>query len=314
MLDWRLVISPRRAMRDPSHPELSPCRAEFVGDCGPLAAERYGVGLLASLGPARGNAAFTGSFPPYFSAATELRKSTHVGWSEQLNTERGTTMMQRMMKRLATTVWVSASLVLLVLAAGCTAVRSTPLHPEAAGSLVPSVKDRDAGRVAAAYGFDVTRYQTIAIGNVSVDMPASWSEEDRRIASSVIAHLRSNLAQKLRTVDQLERVVDDASALDAAANALRLDVRVTALELDQLVATELWQWLGPGAMQMETRFVDAASGRVALVTADRRTARAVMTQARDIPGTTARLDEAANYLVMDLVNLLSRLEKTAAHA
>src|SRR5207244_764944 len=130
---------------------------------------------------------------------------------------------------------------------------------------------------------------TVAIGNVSVDMPASWSEEDRRIASSVITHLRSDLAQRLRTVDQLERVVDDASALDTAANALRLDVRITALELDQLVATELWQWLGPGSIQMETRFVDAASGRVVLATADRRTARTVMTETRDIPGTTARL-------------------------
>src|SRR6266404_4104842 len=218
-----------------------------------------------------------------------------------------------MMKRLTTTSRVIASLVLLVLAAGCTAVQSTPLHPEAVGSLVPSVKDRDAGRVAAAYGFDVTRYRAIAIGNISVDMPASWSEQGRRIASSVIARLRSDLAQRLRTVDQLERVVDDASALDPAANALRLDVRITALELNQLVATELWQWLGPGAIQMETRFVDAASGRVVLATADRRTARTVMTQARDIPGTTARLDEAADYLVMDLVNFVGRLEKTAAH-
>jgi len=217
-----------------------------------------------------------------------------------------------MTKRLATTSRVSASLVLLVLAAGCAPVQSTPVHPAAVGSLVPSVKDRDAGRVAAAFGFDVTRYQTVAIGNVSVDMPASWSEEDRRIASSVITHLRSDLAQRLRTVDQLERVVDDASALDTAANALRLDVRITALELDQLVATELWQWLGPGSIQMETRFVDAASGRVVLATADRRTARTVMTETRDIPGTTARLDEAANCLVMDLVNFLGRLEKTAA--
>jgi len=38
-----------------------------------------------------------------------------------------------------------------------------------------------------------------------------------------------------------------------------------------------------------------------------------MTQTRDISETTARLDEAANYLVMDLVNFLGRLEKTAAH-
>src|SRR5438132_12344430 len=217
-----------------------------------------------------------------------------------------------MTKRLATTSRVSASLVLLVLAAGCAPVQSTPVHPAAVGSLVPSVKDRDAGRVAAAFGFDVTRYQTVAIGNVAVDMPASWSEEDRRIASSVITHLRSDLAQRLRTVDQLERVVDDASALDTAANALRLDVRITALELDQLVATELWQWLGPGSIQMETRFADVASGRVVLATADRRTARQATTQTRDVAGTTALLNEAANYLVMDLVNFLGRLEKTAA--
>ena len=217
------------------------------------------------------------------------------------------------MKRLAATSRVSASLVLLVLATGCAPVQSTPLHPAAVGSLVPSVKDRDAGRVAAAYGFDVTRYQTITLGNVSVDMPARWSEEDRRIASSVIAHLRSDLAQELRTAGRFERVAGDASAQDAPANTLRLDVRITALELDQLAPTALWQWLGPGSIQMETRFVDAASGRVVLATADRRTARTVMTETRDIPGTTARLDEAANYLVMDLVNFLGRLEKTAAH-
>jgi len=222
-------------------------------------------------------------------------------------------MTKRMTNRLATTSRVSASLVLLVLAAGCAAVQSTPLHPEAVGNLVPFVKDRDAGRVAAAYGFDVTHYQTIAIGKVSVDMQAGWSEEDRRIASSVVAHLRSDLAKKLRTAGWPQRVADGASPLDAPANALRLDVRITALELDQLVSTELWQWLGPGAIQMETRFVDVASGRVLLATADRRTARAEMSGARDIPGTTARLDEAANYLVMDLVNFLGRLEKTAAH-
>jgi len=221
--------------------------------------------------------------------------------------------MQRMMKRLVTTSRVSASLVLLVLAAGCTAVQSTPLHPEVVGGLVPSVKDRDAGRVAAAYGFDATRYTTIAIGNVSVDMPAGWNEEDRRIVSSVTAHLRSVLARELRAAGWLERVVDDASTLDAPANALRLDVRITALELDQLEPTAAGQWLGPGSIQMETRFVDAASGRVVLATADRRTARTVMTQTRDISETTARLDEAANYLVMDLVNFLGRLEKMAAH-
>ncbi len=222
-------------------------------------------------------------------------------------------MMERMMKRLATTSRVSASLVLFVLAAGCAPVQSTPLHPAAAGNLVPSVKDRDAGRVAVADGFDVTRYQAISVGNVSVDMPANWSEEDRRVATNVVAHLRSELAQRLRTAGRFERVADDARPLDPPANALRLDVRITALELDQLVGTELWQWLGPGAIQMETRFADVASGRVVLATADRRTARQATTQTRDVAGTTVLLDEAANYLVMDLVNFLGRLEKTAAH-
>jgi hypothetical protein len=222
-------------------------------------------------------------------------------------------MTQRLTERFAKTSRAGASLVLFVVAAGCTPVQSTPLHPAAGGSLTPLVKDRDAGRVAAADGFDVTRYQTIAIGNVSVDMPASWSEEDRRIATSVVAHLRSELAQRLRTAGRFERVADDARVLDPPASALRLEVRITALELDQLVPTELWQWLGPGAIQMETRFVDAASGRVVLATADRRTARQATTQTRDVAGTTALLNEATNYLVVDLVTFLGRLEKTAAH-
>jgi hypothetical protein len=218
--------------------------------------------------------------------------------------------MHRLMTRLVTTLRVGASLVLLGLAAGCAAVQNTPSHPEAVGGLAPSAKDRVTGRVAATYGLDVTRYQTIAIGDVSVDMPASWNEEDRRIVSSVIAHLRSDLARELRTVGRLGRVVDDASTLGAPANALRLDVRITAL--DQLEPTAVGQSLGPGAIQMEARFVDAASGRVILATADRRTARTAMTQTRDISETTARLDEAANYLVMDLVHFIGRLEKTAA--
>jgi Protein of unknown function (DUF3313) len=222
-------------------------------------------------------------------------------------------MMQWMMKRLATPSRISASLVLLGLAAGCAPVQSTPLHPAALGGLVPLVKDRDAGRVAAADGFDVARYQTIAIGNVSVDMPAQWGEVDLGIASRVTAHLRSDLAQRLQTAGRFERVVDDASALDAPTNALRVDVRITVLQLDWQDSSAVGQWQGPGAIEIETRFVDAASGRVVLATADRRTAQAVMTAARDIPGTTARLDEAANYLVMGLVNFLGRGVKTAAH-
>ena len=214
------------------------------------------------------------------------------------------TTQERAGSRLAAT-----SLMLLVLAAGCAPVQSRPWHPEAVGNLAPFVKDRDAGLVAAASGFDVTRYRTIAIGSVSVDMPANWSEEDRRIASSVVGHLLSELSQRFRAAGQFERVTDDASMTEAPGNGLRLDVRITALELDRLAPTELWAWIGPGSIQMEIRFLDMGSGQVVLVTADRRTARQQMTQTRDVPGTMALLNEAASYLVTDLVNFLGRIAK-----
>ena len=62
---------------------------------------------------------------------------------------------------------------------------------------------------------------------------------------------------------------------------------------------------------METRFVDAASGRVVLVTADRRTARYVTSAARDVPGTEARLEEVFGYLADDLVRFLVRVAAAA---
>jgi len=209
-------------------------------------------------------------------------------------------------RRRAGSLLAVPGLVLLTLAAGCAPVQSRPWHPRAVGTLLPSNRDRDAGEVAAAPRFDLARYRTIAIGNVSVDAPASWSEEDRQIASSVLAHLRSDLAQKLGTAGRSQQVIDRAGTTPAPVAALRLDVRVTQLELDRLAPTDFSNWVGPGSVQMETRFVDVESGRVVLVTADRRTARRQTTQARDIQGTTALLDEAADYLVSDLVNFLLR--------
>lgn len=197
-------------------------------------------------------------------------------------------------------------IMLLTLAAGCAPVQSQPWQPRAAGTLPPFSKDRDADEVAAAPRFDLARYRTIAIGKVSVDAPASWGEEDRQIASSVLAHLRSELTQKLERAGRFQRVIDDVGTTPAPAGALRLDVKVTQLELDRLAPTDFRNWAGPGSVQIETRFVDTESGRVVLATADRRTAPRQESQARDIPGTTALLNETVDYLVGDLVKFLLR--------
>src|SRR5207302_9263352 len=92
-----------------------------------------------------------------------------------------------------------------------------------------------------------------------------------------------------------------------AVAVFRLEGAVSQLELDYFAPSRRWRGVGPGSVQVETRFIDAASGRVVLVTADRRTARYVTSAARDVPGTEARLEEVFGYLADDLVRFLVRV-------
>jgi len=203
------------------------------------------------------------------------------------------------------------SLVLL-LASACEPVRSTPLQPVRAAGLLPTRRDPDAGRVGIRADFDLEAYRAIEVTPFAVAGSPAWGFEDRRIVSAVRAFFQSDLARRLRASGLFEQVVDpQTSSPVGSASVLRLEGTVSQLELDYLAPSHLWRWVGPGSVQVETRFVDAASGRVVLVTADRRTARYVTSAARDVPGTESRLEEVFGYLADDLVRFLVRVAAPA---
>jgi len=203
-------------------------------------------------------------------------------------------------------------LVLLLASSACEPVRSTPLQPVGAAGLLPTRRDPDAGRIGIRAAFDLEAYRAIEVAPFAVAGSPAWGFEDRRIVSAVRAFFQSDLARRLRASGLFEQVVDpQTSSPVGSAGVLRLEGTVSQLELDYLAPSHLWRWVGPGSVQVETRFVDAASGRVVLVTADRRTARYVTSAARDVPGTEARLEEVFGSLADDLVRFLLRVAAPA---
>lgn len=208
-------------------------------------------------------------------------------------------------------ILAQTSLVLL-LGSACQPVRSTPLQPVGAAGLLPTQRDPDAGQVGIRADFDLAAYRAIEVAPFAIAGVPAWGFEERRIVSAVRAFFQSDLARRLRASGLFEQVLDpQTSPSGGSAGVLRLEGTVSQLELDYLVPSRLWRWVGPGSVQVETRFVDAASGRVVLVTADRRTARYVTTAARDVPGTEVRLEEVFGYLADDLVRFLVHLTGSA---
>ena len=202
-------------------------------------------------------------------------------------------------------------LVLLLASSACEPVRSTPLQPVGAAGLLPTRRDPDAGQVGIRADFDLEAYRAIEVTPFAVAGSPAWGFEDRRIVSAVRAFFQSDLARRLRASGLFEQVVDPQTSPVGSAGVLRLEGTVSQLELDYLAPSRHWRWVGPGSVQVETRFVDAASGRVVLVTADRRTARYVTSAARDVPGTEARLEEVFGSLADDLVRFLLRVAAPA---
>jgi len=134
-----------------------------------------------------------------------------------------------------------------------------------------------------------------------------------QIVSAVTAFFQSDLARRLGASGIFDQVVDLAGSPPPAVSTgvLRLEGTIGRLELDYFAPARYRGWVGPGSVEVETRLVDVGSGRVVLVTADRRTARYVTSAARDVPGTEARLEEAFGFLARDLVRFFLRLAASA---
>lgn len=100
-------------------------------------------------------------------------------------------------------------LVLALLLTGCIGAYQVKAdHPTGAGSLMPTVEDKDAGLVGIAGGFDVKAYQVIAVSLFPVTDLTVKDEGDRRTAASMSAFFHSELVRRLRESGLFTRVVN----------------------------------------------------------------------------------------------------------
>jgi hypothetical protein len=142
--------------------------------------------------------------------------------------------------------------------------KRAPVDPAGVGTLRPTQKDRDAGLVGIATGFDLKGYSSMAVDRFVVPRPAVSGEAGDRIAERLASGLQSDLIADLRRYGRrLFRTVVSAEppgSPTAADRVLKLEGSITTLAFSGTEAT----------VQVETRFVDARSGQVVMVTASRR--------------------------------------------
>src|SRR5260370_26741118 len=117
-----------------------------------------------------------------------------------------------------------------MLFAGCYgAYQVRPDDPVGAGTLKPTVEDKDIGLVGIADGFNLTAYQVVLVDSFPVTDPAIKDEGDRRFAASMTAFLQSELVRRLRESGLFVRVVDvtETEWRPGAGGAVRLPGEIT---------------------------------------------------------------------------------------
>ena len=211
--------------------------------------------------------------------------------------------------------WARFRLALLSLVlAGCVGAQQTsPDNPTGADGLVPNVEDKDAGLVAIVPGFNIKDYPIIAVAPFPVTDPSVEDEGDRRFSAEMATFLLTELVRRLRDSGLFQRVVD-LNETDykpgPADQALRLDGTIPRLGRGSQVARHFGGLYGAGRTraQADMRFVEMSSGRVVMVTADRRVA------SRGAFGGSDRehLRESFDDMARDLAKFLLRLSRGGA--
>jgi hypothetical protein len=201
----------------------------------------------------------------------------------------------------------------LVLAGCLGAQQTSPDNPTGAGGLVPTVEDKDAGLVAVAPGFNVKDYPIITVAPFPVTDPSVEDEGDRRFSAELTAFLRTELVRRLRESGLFQRVVDLNETdykPDPADKALRLDGTIPRLGRGSQAARYFAGLYGAGRTraQADMRFVEVSSGRVVMVTADRRVASLGLFGGSD----RDHLRESFDDMARDLAKFLLRLSRGEA--
>ena len=210
-------------------------------------------------------------------------------------------------------LWFAVPLAILLVAAvsGCGAQQTRPDFPKGAGGLSPTVEDKDAGLVAVAPNFDLKTYKVVAVAPFTATDPDIKDDGDRRFAAKMTAYLHKELQRRLRDSGLFTRVVNvtEAAIPNGAGNVLRLDGEITRLGRGSQVARYFtYGASGKTRAQIETRFVDVRTGRVVMVTADRRVAGIGWFGGDDEDHLEESFDDAAR----DLAKFLTRLSRGEA--
>jgi hypothetical protein len=206
-------------------------------------------------------------------------------------------------------------LAISVLAFGCYGpYRVSPDDSVGAGGLKPTQSDRDAGRVGVAPGVDLNGYRVAAVAKFEVVDSSVKDDDGRRLADAMSSFLQSEMVRRLRESALFNRVVNlsETEYQPGEDKVLKLDGEITRLDEGSQTLRAMFGVYGGGAarVQAETRIADMQSGRVVIVTADRRQA----TMGIWGGASEHHIRNALDDIARDLTKFLVRLSKGQAPA
>jgi hypothetical protein len=216
---------------------------------------------------------------------------------------------------------LTRSIVLLLVAlpsvlSACGAVQTKAHDAIGAGGLQPTQDDKDAGLVGISPGFKLKDYRVIAVERFAVAPEDIKDEDDKALAASMPIFLQSELVRRLRASGLFDKVVNlsETPLQPGPERALKLEGTIARLTGG---SRALRFWIGFGAgrskAQAETRFVDLQSGRVVMVTADRRVAAISEALSLDYGGDSeGLLKQSFDNMARDLARFLTRLGRGEA--
>ena len=211
---------------------------------------------------------------------------------------------------------VLLSIVIALPFSGCGAIRTTAHEPVGAAGLRPTQEDKDAGLVGITPGLNLKEYRVIAVARFPVSPAEITNDDDKALAASMPTFLQSELVRRLRATALFDDVVNlgETQFQQSGKPALRLEGTITRLTGG---SRALRFWIGFGAgkseAQIETRFVDISSGRVVMVTADRRVAAISEALSLDYGGDSeGLLKQSFDNMARDFASFLVRLERNEA--
>jgi hypothetical protein len=207
------------------------------------------------------------------------------------------------MNRSALRLWIG--LFSLALAGCFGAYQTSPDKAAGAGGLVPTQEDKDAGRVGVAPGFDLKQYRILVVERLPVADSQIEDEGDRRFAEKMAYFYHNELVRRMRDTGLFSQVVNvnEGGRPSGAGKTLTLRGNITRLGRGSQAA-RYFVGFGAGSTraQAEMHFVDD-SGRVVLVTADRRMGSAGLFGGSDDDFLRESFDDMARDLAKFLVRL-----------